>query len=110
MSAQVTRKFVVNSCSNIKKCGYGDLAYLLRYQNPTYFTAGVYGWNFDVYLLPCLTLCTGYRGIPGERLEGIKEYEDKARKIYEDFSLNYEQKVATIATLLDEFCKLNGGY
>lgn len=110
MSAQVTRKFVVNSCSNIKKCGDCDLACLLRYQNPTYFTAGVYGWNFDVYLLPGLTLCTGYRGMPGERLEGIKEYEDKARKIYEDFSLNYEKKVAAIATLLDEFCKLNGGY
>lgn len=110
MSAQVTRKFVVNSCSNIKKCEYCDLQYLLRYQNPSYFTRGVYGWNFDVYLLPGLTLCTGYRGMPGERLEGIKEYEDKARKIYENYSLSYEQRVSAIATLLDEFCKLNGGY
>lgn len=102
MSAHVTRKFVVNSCSNIKKCGYCDLQYLLRYQNPSYFTRGVYGWNFDVYLLPGLTLCTGYRGMPGERLEGIKEYEDKAKKYVRTFLLAMSKKF-----LLLQHCLMN---
>lgn len=44
--------------------GYCEL-HLLECADPEAYTAGVYGWNFDVYRLGGLTICTGYRGMIG---------------------------------------------
>lgn len=44
--------------------------------------------------------CAGYRGMPGERLQGIEEYEHNAQ------STGTPERVER---LLQEFCKLNGG-
>lgn len=44
--------------------GYCEL-HLLGCADPEAYTAGVYGWNFDVYRLGGLTICTGYRGMIG---------------------------------------------
>ena len=45
--------------------GYCELQCLLGCADPEAYTAGVYGWNFDVYRLGGLTICTGYRGMIG---------------------------------------------
>lgn len=45
--------------------GYCELQHLLGCADPVAYTAGVYGWNFDVYRLGGLTICTGYRGMIG---------------------------------------------
>ena len=45
--------------------GYCELQRLLGCADPVAYTAGVYGWNFDVYRLGGLTICTGYRGMIG---------------------------------------------
>lgn len=45
--------------------GYCELQRLLGCADPEAYTAGVYGWNFDVYRLGGLTICTGYRGMIG---------------------------------------------
>lgn len=45
--------------------GYCELQRLLSCADPEAYTAGVYGWNFDVYRLGGLTICTGYRGMIG---------------------------------------------
>ena len=109
MKYQTTRKAIVNGCNNVKSCGYCELAHLLRGQEASAYTSGVYGWNFDVYHIHGLTICTGYRGIPGERLKGCTEYEQKARAIAEDYNRPYEERQKEIAELLKEFCKMNGG-
>ena len=59
--------------------------------------SGLYGWNWTAYEFEAkdgrrVAVCTGYRDMTGERLEGLKKYEEKARKIWEDSSLTYEQK------------------
>lgn len=115
MKIKTTRKAIVNGSVNVRCAGYCDLAYLLRNHEPIAYTCGVYGWNFDVYEVYGVTICTGYRNIPGKRLDGIREYEEKAEAIQFDFE-NYkgvdghERKKQEIETLLQEFCKLNGGY
>lgn len=56
--------------------------------------------------------CTGYRNMPGSRLEGIREYEEKARAIINDWETykgNYEAKKEAVEKLLQEFCLKNGG-
>lgn len=80
MKFKTTRKEIVNNYSNIRAVGYCDLYYLLSFKNPSAYTCGVYGWNFDVYALDGLTICTGYRNMPGKAAQGIKEYEAKAKK------------------------------
>lgn len=45
--------------------GYCELQSLLSCADPEAYTAGVYGWNFDVYQIGGLTICTGYRGMIG---------------------------------------------
>ena len=42
--------------------GYAELQYLFRFESPVAYTAGIYGWNSDIYLLKGNTyISTGYR-------------------------------------------------
>ena len=66
--------------------GYCDMQYLLRYDNPIGYTCGIYGWNFDLYDINGIAICTGYRGMPsGKNFDYsiVHKYEEKARKIVE---------------------------
>lgn len=111
MKVKTTRKAVVNSSVNVRSAGYCDLCYLLNNHSPIAYTCGVYGWNFDVYEVYGVTICTGYRNMPGARLEGIGEYNEKAMAILSwENKAPYEEKREQVEKLLQEFCKLNGGY
>ena len=100
MKYKTTAKAVKNGFANVKCAGYCDLQHLLKNHEPNAYTCGVYGWNFDVYEVYGVTICTGVRGMPGERLQGIKEYEQKARAA---------ETPERVEQLLKDFCKLNGG-
>ena len=110
MKIKTTRKAIVNGSTNVRCAGYCDLQYLLHNHEPIAYTSSVYGWNFDVYDVYGVTICTGYRGMPGPRLEKISEYEEKARAIlsWED-KRPFGEKQEAIENLLKEFCELNGG-
>lgn len=110
MKYKTTRKAIVNGCSNVRSAGYCALSYLLRNHDPIAYTRGIYGWNFDVYEVYGVTICTGYRNMPGATLKHISEYEKKARELVRDRTLTYEKAHEEIEKLLKEFCKLNGGY
>ena len=103
MKFKTTRKAIVNGSSNIVYAGYCDLSNLLRNHSPIAYTCGVYGWNFDVYEIDRLTICTGYRGMPGRRANNIIEYEAKARLIMEEYSKPYEERTAAVEKLLHEW-------
>ena len=45
----VTRKYVCSSFTNIICVPYCALQDLLKYESPSWFTSGIYGWNADVY-------------------------------------------------------------
>lgn len=112
MKYKTTAKALREGARNLRSAGYCDLQYLLTNHNPVAYTSGVYGWNFDVYEVYGLTICTGYRGMPGERLEGIAEAEEKANKIlaWENKDMAYDEKHEAVENLLHEFCKANGGH
>lgn len=111
MKYKTTAKAIKNGCINVKCAGYCDLQYLLQNHSPVAYTCGVYGWNFDVYDVYGVTICTGYRGMPGERLQGIMEYEQKAMDVlaWENRAETYDEKREHVERLLKEFCVLNGG-
>ena len=110
MKFKTTRKAIVNGSVNVKCAGYCDLQNLLRNHDPIAYTAGVYGWNFDVYDVYGVTICTGYRNMPGSRLEYIREYEAKAAAIWSwENRRPFEEKQKAVENLLKDFCLKNGG-
>lgn len=60
------------------RVGYCMGQSLLRDIEPDYYTAGIYGWNFDVYQIAGLTICTGYRGMIGAKAVETAKYEARA--------------------------------
>ena len=110
MKFKTTRKAIVNGSVNVKCAGYCDLQNLLRNHEPIAYTAGVSGWNFDVYDVYGVTICTGYRNMPGARLEHIREYDTKAAAIWNwENKTPFAEKQKQVETLLQEFCLKNGG-
>lgn len=112
MKYKTTVKALRGGACNLRSAGYCDLQHLLTNHSPVAYTSGVYGWNFDVYEVYGLTICTGYRGMPGKRLEGIAEAEGKAMDVlaWENKDMTYDEKREAVENLLHEFCKANGGY
>ncbi len=109
MKYKTTAKALRENACNLRTAGYCDLQNLLRAHGANAYTSGVYGWNFDVYEVYGLTICTGYRGMLGKRLDGIAEYEEKAAAIWRDYSKSYDECCEEVEQLLHEFCKANGG-
>lgn len=103
--AKTTRKWVA-SYYTCYGTGYCNLQYLLRFQEPRFYTCGVYGWNCDIYTFGDYAITTGYRGMISHvdtQWELGKKYDDEARKILNDSSLNYEQKEQKVNKLLKDF-------
>ena len=107
---KTTNKAVKTYFRNIRSCGYCEIQYLLRGLEPVAYTSGLNGWNYDVYSIYGLTICTGYRQMPGERLKHTKEYEQKAMEIWSNYKMPYDEKLEKSAELLLDFCKINGGF
>ena len=82
MKYKTTARAVKDGYYKIVKAGYCELQGLLSYKNPIAYARGVYGWNFDVYDIDGVAICTGYRGMPSkntiENYKIIREYEHKA--------------------------------
>lgn len=78
---------------------------LLRAREPLLYTCGVYGWNFDVYIVDDTAICTGYRGMPGIRPDHnlVVSYEDRARDIWNEFDRPYKERVKQVDDLLASF-------
>ena len=111
MKYKTTIKAVREGACNPRSAGYCDIRYLLTNHSPSAYTCGTYGWNFDVYDVYGVTICTGYRGMVGPRCKKISEYNEKAQEILsrENKEMTYDEKLEAVENLLHEFCKLNGG-
>lgn len=102
MKIKTTRKAIISSSPRLVSVGYCDLQALLRYHSPIAYTCGMYGWNFDVYEINGLTICTGYRGMPGRRANNAEKHEQSAREAVE--RLDWKEAETEVERLLAEFC------
>ena len=75
-TAEIKRQSYYTVCA-----GYCEIDRLLTYTPRIAYTAGCYGWNYDVYEIDGLVICTGYRGMPGKRIKNAEKYEKLANKI-----------------------------
>ena len=82
-------------------CFFGTMKHKIRRSGKVIYTArGVANSDLGLYANGRQVQRTGYRGIPGERLQGIEEYEHKAQTV---------GAPERVERLLKEFCKINGG-
>ena len=85
---KTTMKYVQNVWGNVYRCGYCDLQYIMKYEDPIYYNSGVYGWNCDVYcdFKRNIAITTGYRNMRGRVIphEIIDRYSDIAKEIVEN--------------------------
>lgn len=110
MKIKLTNKTVKSAFRNIRRAGYCELQHLLRGTQPVAYTCGIYGWNYDVYEVHGITICTGYRNMPGVSLIETSEFEEAARNIWEDYNRPWDERQKEVYELLENFCKINGGY
>lgn len=110
MKYKTTIKNIMRNYNNIRHDGRHDIHDLLINHEPFAYTSGIYGWNFDVYDVYGVTICTGDRNTPGEPLEYIDEYNKKAAAILHYTNTQpYNEKAEAVENLLKEFCLKNGG-
>lgn len=105
---RVNKKDILNSYKNIIPIGYCDAYYLLSDQNKKYYTCGVYGWNADIYEIDNSTcIVTGYRpfGNIKNDYKILQKYEEQARKIMCDYSIDYGKKFKKVNKLLKKYIK-----
>ena len=87
MKTRITRKEIKQLYNHVFKCGYCDLQNICYGLDARYYNAGVYGWNFDAYVIysdsESVAITTGYRNMCGDSIpyELIEKYDKNAREI-----------------------------
>lgn len=111
MKYKTTAKAIRNGYSKIISIGYCGAQNLLSVLEPSAYTCGIYGWNFNLYEFKGVAICTGYRGMPSGAnydYERLGFFEKKAEEIR--FSkAPYEEQEKKIRELLRDFlgeCRL----
>lgn len=115
MKYRTTQKAVKAGYNNLIVVPYCDLQNLLDYREATAYTAGVYGWNADIYDINGYTaIVTGYRPFGNIRAgyEICRRYDQQAREIVNEYrhpNETYEgmiqRKQTALQDLLDQFIK-----
>lgn len=106
MKFQATKKYIKENNTDIICIPYCDLQNLLMYEEPIAYTAGVYGWNANVYRVGRgVVIVTGYRpfGNVNPSRELYRPYEEKAKSIVHDWNLSRDTAKLKIRELLNQF-------
>ena len=103
MKTKITKKAIMGAYRNVIKVGYCDMQDALKWREPNFYTAGVYGWNSDVYVIDYDTvIVTGYR--PFGNVELPREVIDMLNKCAKSITryINYDLAKIYLKNNLDE--------
>lgn len=106
MKTKITKKSIMSAYRNVIKVGYCDMQDALKWREPNFYTAGVYGWNSDVYVIDYDTvIVTGYR--PFGNVELPREVIDTLNKCAKSITryLNYDLAKIYLKNNLDELVR-----
>lgn len=107
MKTKTTAKAIKESYRKCYSAGYGQLQFLLRHIEPSYYHAGVYGWDYDVYIIDNVAIFTGYRypssGIKHIPCEIAEKYDKHAKNIIDaNHGNNYEFVSDVLKNLIND--------
>lgn len=100
MAIRTTRKSINETFRNIYSVPYCSVQYLMSDVSRMAYTAGVYGWNADVYAFGSTALVTGYRPF-GKAVDKnvIDSFENRAKQLCN------AGRYSELSDLRDEFIK-----
>lgn len=103
MKFKTTKRDIMANYDKVIKVGYCDLQNLLKYESPFSYTAGVYGWNADIYDFGGVAIVTGYRpfGNIHPDYEIVNRYEKEAENIYNNY--RYDDRSGALKDLQKKF-------
>ena len=108
MKTQITKKELLANVDvySVRYCAL-QTAFAVAEMTPTYYTAGTYGWDADVYDFGVKAIVTGYRPF-GKELDcdKVNEVEKYATEIAK-LELNGEEKKCFVKTKLIELLNKN---
>ena len=82
MKMKVTKKSVLNAFGNVYGIPYCDCYQLFRSLDCHMYTAGIYGWNCDIYTVNGVAITTGYRCFGRSINSGVmKKYEKRFQNL-----------------------------
>ena len=104
MKTQTTRRYIQAVHTKVFQTGC-NLQNLLIGRQPSYYLAGVYGWNADVYSVGSFAVCMGYRGMTGMEIPYKLSFafDEKARKIYLENYKEWDNCVKLLDDLISLF-------
>lgn len=111
MKVQVSQRQIMSNYFAVIEVGYCDLQYLLTYEDARYYTAGVYGWNANLFEVPNTNriIVTGYRPFGNVKAYRVREYDQKAKQFLEENRLSdmsFFEKQQKLRELIKEFSDL----
>lgn len=111
MKYRTTRKDTMNGNRDIVKLPYCEAQSLLNaIGEAEAYTAGVYGWNADIYrgTEPGQVIVTGYRPFGREcklPREAVRQFDREAEAIKRDYRRPWEERRAELEELFRAFCE-----
>ena len=104
MKYKTTQKAIKEKFRYIIYTGYAELQSLLKHVEPIAYTAGVYGWNADIYTIDGVAIVTGYRPFGNIRADYdiCEKYESEANQIIKSV-YNYEERKTALDDLISKF-------
>lgn len=107
MKTKRTMRDIKSQYPTIIQVGYCDAQNMLSMDDSATYTAGVYGWNADIYpIISGVAICTGYRpfgNIKPDR-ETVRRYEKRAQEMRRDL-WNAEVLATHLHSLQMEFVR-----
>ena len=106
MKLKTTAKEVKRVSKVVLKIRYGYLQTLLKYETPVAYTSGSDGWFSDIYMYAGGTICVGRKPFGQEAdSELIDEFENKARKVVDEFGYSRERMNNLIESFIEKATK-----
>ena len=99
-----TKRAVINHFDITAEVPFGHFQNLLNYQRPEARTEGIYGVNAYIYDFDDIAIVTGNRPYGNYKMNWnlINGYEDKAKAINNNRTLEYEERKNQVYALLNE--------
>lgn len=104
MKHKTTKKAMKENYRKIIYVGYAELQQLLKCTEPIAYTAGVYGWNADIYTIDGVAIVTGYRPFGNIKpdYDMVHKYDMTARDIIHN-GTDYVEIKEKLDNLINEF-------
>ena len=101
MKVKVSKKSIKENFRNVYQLSITKAYTIFRGQSPAYYTAGIYGWNCDVYIINEDTAVTvGYRPFGDCLPEAIeKDMLKKAKRVRDSNKYNYTETARKISAI-----------